>query len=124
LICLLVVVAMATPASAILAATISTSFAPSYVSLNGTTTLSFTIGNPNLGGTPIGVSFTDNLPAGLVVADPNNLTDDCGGSVTASPGTSSVTLSSGSLDPTAVGKILLFDADDGIHGQELWRYRP
>lgn len=72
---------------------ISLSFAPSAIALNGSSALGFSISNP----TPLtmtGVAFTDSLPAGLVVATPNGLTGSCGGgTITATAGSSSVSLS-------------------------------
>jgi uncharacterized repeat protein (TIGR01451 family) len=91
--------------------TISKLFLPNTTVQNGTSLLSFTITNPNSNSTPpnsdvtlTGISFTDNLPAGLVVASPNALSNDCDGTVTAVPGSSSVTLTGGDLAP-AVGLI-------------------
>src|SRR5262249_27981314 len=78
---------------------------------NQTTLLSFTINNPNSNSTPpssdvtlTGISFTDNLPAGVVIANPNNLSNTCDGTVTATPGSSTITLTGGDLGP-AVGLI-------------------
>ena len=58
--------------------------------MNGTTTLTFTLSNPNAGIALSGVGFTDTLPAGLVVATPNGLASTCGGTVTAVAGGGSV----------------------------------
>ena len=69
-------------------------FGAPIIQVNGTTTLTFDIGS----GTPVnltGVSFTDTLPAGLVVATPNGLNASCGGTVTAVPGSNSITLANG-----------------------------
>jgi MYXO-CTERM domain-containing protein len=51
----------------------------------------------NLIDTLTGVAFTDTLPPGLVVATPNGLTGSCGSSVTATAGSSSISLSGGMI---------------------------
>ena len=76
------------------------SFAPSTILLNGTSTLSFNISNP----TPLtmlGGAFTDAFPTGLIVATPNGLTGSCVGGITATAGSSSVSLSGATLAPGA-----------------------
>ncbi len=74
--------------------------APS-IPLNGVTTLGFTITNPNTVGVLTGVSFTDSLPAGLVVATPNGLSGGCGGgTITADPGAGTVSLSGATMLPS------------------------
>jgi uncharacterized repeat protein (TIGR01451 family) len=95
--------------------TISKTFLPSTTVQNATSLLSFTITNPNCnpadpsltcglaaGNNPMtltGISFTDSLPAGLVVASPNGLSNNCDGIVTAVPGSSAITLTAGDLGP-------------------------
>jgi DNA-binding beta-propeller fold protein YncE len=86
-----------TSALAVNPATISKSFGAASIPLNGSTSLSFAIGNPNPGTGLTSIGFTDNLPAGLVVATPSEASNDCGGTLTATAGSSSVSLSSGSL---------------------------
>ena len=77
---------------------ISKSFGAASFPLNGTTSLSFTINNPNTANTLTGVAFTDNLPSGLLVATPNGLTGPCGGgTITATAGSSTVSLSGATL---------------------------
>ncbi len=44
-----------------------------------------------------GVAFTDNLPAGLVVATPNGLGGTCTGTVTATAGSGSISLTGGTV---------------------------
>src|SRR6185437_2562362 len=72
-------------------------FGATTIPLNGTTSLTFTIQNPNTGLALTGLAFTDNLPAGLVVAPTPGLSNTCAGTATAAAGASSVTLSGGTL---------------------------
>ncbi|HZU31819.1 MAG TPA: hypothetical protein VFB79_11930, partial [Candidatus Angelobacter sp.] len=82
--------------------TITKSFGASTIAVGGTTSLSFTITNPNTTSSLTGVAFTDSLPAGLVVATPNGLTGSCGaGTITATAGSSSVSLTGGTLAASA-----------------------
>ncbi|HYM76841.1 MAG TPA: RICIN domain-containing protein [Candidatus Dormibacteraeota bacterium] len=77
---------------------ISKSFGASGVALGANTALTFTISNPNSSQSLSGVGFTDNLPSGLLVSNPNGLSGTCGGgTITASVGASSVSLSAASL---------------------------
>jgi len=77
--------------------TIAKSFNPSSVQIGERSTLTFTINNP-AGSAISAVAFTDNFPANLFVANPNNLTGSCGsGTITASAGTGSVSLSAGTI---------------------------
>jgi hypothetical protein len=77
--------------------TIAKAFGAASIIVNGTTTLTFTLTNPNTGTALTGVGFTDPLPAGVVVATPNALANACGGAVTAVAGTGGVGLVSGAL---------------------------
>ena len=55
----------------------SKAFSPSTVAVGSRSTLTFTIDN-TLNASRVGnLSFTDNLPAGMVVADPPNASTDC-----------------------------------------------
>ncbi|HEY1402179.1 MAG TPA: VCBS repeat-containing protein, partial [Terriglobales bacterium] len=77
-------------------------FGATTIPLNGTTSLTFTIdSNSNQNLTLTGVAFTDNLPAGLVVATPGNLNSTCSGTATAADGSSSVSLSGASVAPNS-----------------------
>ncbi len=77
---------------------ITTVFGAASVLLNGTTSLSFTLNNPNAGVALSNVGFFDGLPSGLVVATPNGLTGSCGGgTITATAGSSFVQLAGASL---------------------------
>jgi len=76
-------------------------FGAATIPLNGTTSLSFTIRNPNSTVTLTGVSLSDSLPAGLVVATPNGLNGSCGGgTITAVAGSAAVSLSGATLATT------------------------
>ncbi|MGH1542199.1 MAG: beta strand repeat-containing protein [Arenicella sp.] len=74
------------------------SFAPSSIPLGGRSTLTFNIDN-TLNASRIGnLDFTDNLPTGMVIADPANASTDCVSAsapdttLTAIPGTSVIDL--------------------------------
>jgi arabinogalactan endo-1,4-beta-galactosidase len=78
--------------------TISKAFGAASVALNGNTTLTFNLSNPNTAISLSGIGFTDTLPAGLTVSTPNGLTGSCGGgTITAAAGSNSVSLSGASL---------------------------
>ena len=80
---------------------IEKSFGATSMPQNGTTTLSFTLHNGNATTGASQVGFTDMLPAGLAIATPNGLTGFCGGgTITATAGTSVVTLAGASLGPS------------------------
>ncbi|HEX3584626.1 MAG TPA: CSLREA domain-containing protein [Candidatus Angelobacter sp.] len=81
--------------------TITKVFGAASIPLNGTTSLTFTIQNPNTTLTLNGIAFTDNLPAGLLVATPNALNNTCGGTATAVAGSGSISLSGGTLASSA-----------------------
>ena len=82
-------------------ATVTKVFGATKIPLNGTTSLTITITNPNTNVPLTGLSFTDSLPAGLVVATPNSLTNTCGGTATAIAGSGSVSLSGGTVAASA-----------------------
>ena len=81
----------------VLPPTISKAFGAAKILLNGSTSLTFSITNPNPAVALAGLSFTDVLPPGLVVATPNGLTNTCGGAATATAGSGSVSLAAGAL---------------------------
>src|SRR5208283_1625259 len=89
------------PPPATLPPNFTMAFAVADVALNGTTSLTFTLSNPNAGASLSGIGFTDALPAGLRVATPDGLNGNCGGTITATAGSSSVSLSGGTLAASA-----------------------
>jgi hypothetical protein len=78
---------------------IAKAFAPNTIPVGGTSTVTFTITNPNAGTAFTGVSFTDTFPAGLAVAaTPNATTSGCGAPVFApASGNTSLTFTGGSI---------------------------
>ena len=82
--------------------TISKAFGAASIALNGSTTLSFNLSNPNAAISLSGIGFTDALPAGLTVSAPNGLSGSCGGgTITAAAGSNSVSLSGAILAASA-----------------------
>jgi hypothetical protein len=81
---------------------LSASFGAPSISIGGSTSLTFTVTNPNTISQLTGISFTDVLPAGLVVATPNGLSGACpAGTITTIAGGGSIGLSSSSLTANA-----------------------
>jgi hypothetical protein len=77
-------------------------FTPASISPTGFALLTINITNNN--GVPAtALSVTDNLPAGLTIANPAGATNTCGGTLTATSGSSSVTLTNGTI---AAGTLL------------------
>jgi uncharacterized repeat protein (TIGR01451 family) len=82
--------------------TVAKSITPSIVGggpANQTATLTLTLGNSNTSTVFLDTAFTDNLPAGMVVASPSNLSSTCNsafGTATATIGATSVALPAGS----------------------------
>jgi hypothetical protein len=70
--------------------TITVAFGAASIPLHGSTTLTFTINNPNAANLT-GVGFNDTLPAGLVVSSPSGLTTTCQGTPTAAGNSISLT---------------------------------
>jgi uncharacterized repeat protein (TIGR01451 family) len=70
----------------------SKSFAPDAIQLGGRSTLTFTIDNGFDEALKSGISFSDTLPSGIVLADPVDLSTDCFGTVSVDgPGGSTIT---------------------------------
>lgn len=78
---------------------ISAAFGTALLGLDGTTSLTFTITNPNQALSLTGVGFTDTLPSGLVIL--SQPTNTCGGTVTGATGSNSVGLSGGQMPPAS-----------------------
>ncbi|MDH3404749.1 MAG: hypothetical protein OEP45_14110, partial [Acidobacteriota bacterium] len=92
----------------------SKAFSPSTVPLGGRSTLTFTIDNSANPEAEYFLTFTDSLPAGMVVAGPANAVDACSGAdgvLGAVPGTSVITFNSGFLQPLAGGESCTVSVD-------------
>ena len=77
--------------------TITKSFNPASILVNGTTTLTFVIANPNGIGLT-GLAFTDAFPTGLMVSSFPTVSNNCGGTFNgATAGSTTISLSGGSL---------------------------
>jgi uncharacterized repeat protein (TIGR01451 family) len=78
---------------------ITKSFATDPILVNGESQLTFDISNTSTNppsGALNGIAFTDTLPTGLTIAA-GDQTNDCGGTLTATEGTSSISLVGGAL---------------------------
>ena len=83
--------------TAILPPQIAKRFAPNPIVVNGISTLSFTIANPNPDNALNGVAISDTYPTNVVNAAPPAITSTCGGVVTATASSNIVSLSGGAL---------------------------
>ncbi|MBN9082827.1 MAG: hypothetical protein BGP04_01380 [Rhizobiales bacterium 62-17] len=81
--------------------TISIAFGTGSIPVGGSTSLSFTINNPNAAASLTGITFSNNLPSGLIVATPNGASGSCGGTLSATAGSGSISLSGGTLAASA-----------------------
>ena len=88
--------------------TFSSSFSPSTIAPNATSTLTYTIDNTS-NDTPVSsVSFSNNLPANVILASVVNASDSCGGVLTAVGGGSSISYS---LDRLGIGTVCEISVD-------------
>ena len=75
--------------------TLSKTFSPATINAGGTSTLTITLNNPNTTAAGLSAPLTDTLPSGVVVSGGASTT--CGGTVTATAGSSAVTLTGGTI---------------------------
>jgi len=71
-------------------------FNPATINAGGTSTLTIIVSNSS-SDTDATAAFTDTLPAGVVIAASPASTNTCGGSLTATAGTGTITLSGGTV---------------------------
>lgn len=96
--------------------TFSKAFAPSTIGPGSATTLTFTIANGT--SDPFeDMAFTDNLPAGVTIADPPLVDNQCGGTVSAPAGGGTITLADGAVGAfqTCTISVLVTSSTIGIH---------
>ncbi|MFK7940732.1 MAG: autotransporter domain-containing protein [Roseovarius sp.] len=72
-------------------------FAPDVINQGASTTLTLSVDNSANAIEAADLAFTDNFPAGLVIAAPAGLSNTCGGTVTAASGTASLVLANGTV---------------------------
>jgi arabinogalactan endo-1,4-beta-galactosidase len=81
---------------------ISKAFGAASVALNGSTSLTFNLSNPNTASSLSGIGFTDTLPSGQVISTPSGLTGNCGGgTITVAAGSNNISLSGATLAASA-----------------------
>ncbi len=105
------------PPAPLAAPTFTKSFNPaSSVVAPVTVTVSFTIVN-SFGVQLTGLNFADSLPAGLIVANPLNITNNCGGTANAVAGGSSIVLNNGTLaaNSTCAVTVQVFAGSPGTY---------
>ncbi len=76
-------------------------FAPDPITVGGVSTLTFTVDNTGSAIAATALAFSDNLPAAVTVANPSNAASSCGGAVTATPGSTVITFTGGTVGATA-----------------------
>lgn len=75
---------------------VTKSFSPDPINLNGTSTLTITLGNSNGVPATLSANLVDTLPPNLVVANPANIGGTCTGTTNAPVGGGTITYTSGS----------------------------
>jgi hypothetical protein len=88
------------PAARGLTLTLTKAFGAASIPVGGSTSLTFTLHNSTVT-TETGIAFSDTLPSGLVVATPNGLATTCGGTITATAGSSTISLTAATLASSA-----------------------
>ncbi|MEM7584608.1 MAG: hypothetical protein AAF560_14555, partial [Acidobacteriota bacterium] len=79
----------------------SKAFSPDSIASGATSTLTFTVDNSSSSADATSLAFSDTMPTEITVASPANLVNSCGGTVTATPGSSVITLAGGTASAGA-----------------------
>ena len=78
--------------------TVAIAFGAPTLGIGDSTTLTFTLANPNAVTALTGISISDSLPSGLMIATPNGRFGTCAGTITATAGALSLSLADLSLE--------------------------
>ena len=97
------------------APTVTKSFSPDPININGTSTLTITLGNANGVPATLTANLLDTLPPNLFVANPANIGGTCTGTTNAPVGGSTITYTSGSTI-LAGGCTITVDVTSAIAG--------
>jgi uncharacterized repeat protein (TIGR01451 family) len=97
--------------------TLVKSFSPSTVVVGGTSTLTFTLGNPNSAALT-GAAFGDTFPAGMQVAAPPVASNSCGGTWAPAPGDTALAFANGTIPAsgTCTLSVNVTATTPGTHG--------
>ena len=79
------------------APTLGKAFNPATIDAGGISLLTITLSNANSTAANLSAPLIDTLPSGVVIANPTNANNTCGGVVTATAGGTAVTLTGGSI---------------------------
>ena len=101
--------------------TLAKAFNPSSININGTSTLTVTLGNASATVATLTASLVDTLPSGVVVAPAPNASTTCGGvgAPIATAGGASVTLPAGRSIPANGNCTLSVDVTSALAGSYL-----
>ncbi|NVN97956.1 MAG: DUF11 domain-containing protein [Geobacteraceae bacterium] len=110
------VAVLAVGSGALAPPTMTKSFSPGSILINGTSTLTINLGNPNSGALALSSTFTDTLPSSVVVAATPNKGGTCTqGSITATAGAGSISYASGATIPSG-GCTIMVDVTSSSAG--------
>lgn len=97
--------------------TLGLAFSPVQVPLGGPAWVTFKLANNDPSAALTAVAMVDFLPPGVTVTSPNGLSNGCGGSVTAVPGTGLISLTGAEMPPgtTCTVTVSVTAATAGVH---------
>ena len=95
--------------------TVTKAFAPASIAIDGTSTLTITLGNANAADIALTSALVDALPGNVVVATTPNVVKTCPGAVTAGAGAATITYASGATIP-AGGCTIAVAVTSGVAG--------